>query len=1300
MRYPLPEAQRGLWYAQCIEPENASFNTGEYYTLRGELNRDAFIGAVNSAFVEADGFAVRVHDAALGPEIEMATAYAPVLEVFDCFDNGESYAHNVMRSDLATPIDLSMQSAVRSILFVVNEQHHIWYIRAHHVVTDGYAMRLIADRAADLYSSRLRGLTPVSRELVSYKATLEAEAAYASSNRSLEAKQYWRELLEPHVPAKTLVNGNAAASGYHIEADLLLSAQTCEVLRQVANGARVAWPDVVTAIFALWIERHTGGAVAVPAVASMQRVATANARVATMLMNVVPCPIEIDDSVAMSEFYKAVARRLRDVRKNAHYRGEQIRRDLAMLGGDNRIQGPLINILPFGDAPIFGSLEAEHTVIAPGPVDDLTLEVRGAADGTSLSMCFQANPALYSPNELAILARRFEVFFAAALAADSPSDIPTVTPTEQAELVQFSYGRAVKVDDVTLCDLAATTVSNCADDIALSDGNVSITWGEWDKITAASARMLAARGVKPESIVSVRMRRSVEQVLAIHSIVRAGGAWLPLDPDDPKSRISAITAAASPTVMIVNDEAHVEKDGGFATISAAELLSAVDSREFSDSSDYFPQPPSLDGAAYVIYTSGSTGAPKGVVVTHRAIVNRLLWMANEYSIKNTDRLLLKTPVTFDVSVWELALPLVTGASLTVAPDGAHRDPEALATCIRSADITVAHFVPSMLAAFLDEPSAVGLPWKKVIVSGEALSASLRDRFHSIHSAELHNLYGPTEAAIDVTNWSAAATDTSDPVPIGRPVWNVSTLVLDRAMRMVPAGVEGDLYLGGVQLAREYLARPDLTEKSFVDSQYGRVYRTGDRAVWRNDGALLYLGRDDDQVKLRGQRIEPAEIEHAVRGISGIHDVAVIVREDVPNDKRLVAYVVMGTNVELSTEAIRDVLMRVLPAHYVPSAIVEVEEFPVTRHGKLDRKRLPIPSYANVVAGRTSLTAVESIVAKHFRELLLPDSDDMLAAESDFFSLGGHSLLAVRLVHALRRDGYNVSLGSVFANSTIQAIASCIDTNGAEVGENDRDGLGVMFPFTQYATGAIPLFCIHPAGGLAWCYRPLASRLQNVADVIGIQSRGLNANATMPASLSDLASDYLGVMRSIQSSGPLYLLGWSIGGVIAHEIGVQLERAGEEVGGVVMLDAFPADRWRNASEPDEAEALRALLLIAGVDPTGIPSEHRGSRVAVRKLLESRNHPLAAMSPDAFDGIVRSVLHNNRLVRSHRHGVLASGITYFRADLEHDTNGPSPYEWQPYVKGAIDVHNVTAKHSDMCGDRVSAIVAEHILASRGV
>ncbi|WP_143265085.1 non-ribosomal peptide synthetase, partial [Amycolatopsis lexingtonensis] len=569
----------------------------------------------------------------------------------------------------------------------------------------------------------------------------------------------------------------------------------------------------------------------------------------------------------------------------------------------------------------------------------------------------------------------------------------------------------------TLTRLLAEQAARTPDATALVFEGESLTYRELHERAGRLANLLVERGVGPGVLTGVCADRSLELVIALLGVLKAGGAYVPLDPDYPADRLAYMVADSAAPVVLT--QTHHEDLFDAETI----LLDAVDLTAYPATA---PEPAtSTKDLAYAIYTSGSTGRPKGVLVPHEGIVNRLAWTQAEYGLTAGDRVLQKTPSSFDVSVWEFFWPLLTGATLVVARPGGHRDPAYLAGLIRAERITTVHFVPSMLQAFLLDPAAAtctGL--RRVLCSGEALPAELQARFFAtLPGVELHNLYGPTEASVDVTYW---ACDPGQPsVPIGRPVWNTRTYVLDARLEPVAPGEAGELYLAGIQLARGYHGRPGLTSERFVASPFEpgeRLYRTGDLARWDETGALHYLGRTDHQVKIRGLRVELGEIEAVLDRQPGVGGSCVLAREDRAGDQRLVGYLVPDGTPDLGT--LRAALAENLPEYMVPAAFVVLDELPLTPSGKLDRKALPAPDWAAARTGRAPRTPREAALCNLFSEILGVDG---VGIDDGFLTLGGHSLLAAKLVSGIRATlGLEAAIGDVFRAPTPAGLAELLE----------------------------------------------------------------------------------------------------------------------------------------------------------------------------------------------------------------------------------------------------------------------------------
>ncbi|HEL5311120.1 TPA: enterobactin synthase subunit F [Stenotrophomonas maltophilia] len=1225
----LTEAQTGLWFAQRLAPDNPSFNTAHAVWIDGPLDVTAFVAAADQAAFEAQAFALRFAEGADGQPLQWYDpAHVPLLSVRDVSAEADAAAaaRSLMHADRLSPVDPARDRISQQMLLELGGQRWVWYLRVHHLAADGYGMALFTDRVCALYAGRM------GEPLPGLAGVLADDAAYRADPRRALAGQWWREHMQG-APAGVGLAGTLAASDDALRWVQPLDAAFREQLLQASVRWLQPWPDVLAALSAEYLRRMSAADEVVLGVPYMGRLGNASARVPAMVMNVLPLRVAAGEG-SVEAFTRGLGLQLSQGRKHGRYRGEQLRRDLGLVGAQQRLHGSLVNVQPFYRPLALADVQATLEVLCTGPVDDLTLGFRG--DGQALlDQEIEANPALYSREDVEAHAARLLHFVSAALQADDIAAVPLATPKEAQQVLQEFNATAHALPETTLVELLQQGMDRDPHAPALVFGDAALDYATLEARSFALAAQLRAMDVGPGSVVAVALPRSLELVIALVAVLRAGAAYLPLDLAHPDERLARIFASAQPVCVLAAAEDSARMAG--VPVLAPEQWTALSfAAPWAD--------PAPSDAAYVIYTSGSTGEPKGVVIEHRAIVNRLLWMREHYSIRADDRVLQKTPATFDVSVWEFFLPLLCGATLMVAGPDAHRDPTELARLIRGHGITTAHFVPSMLDAFLAAPASAGLQLRRVFTSGEALDASLRDRFHGRVQAELHNLYGPTEAAVDVSYWPASAQDRSRPVPIGFPVWNTRLYVLDARMQPVPIGVAGDLYLGGVQLARGYLGRDDLTTERFLADPFlpgERIYRTGDVARWRRDGAVEYLGRSDHQVKLRGLRIELGEIEAALRELPGMERVEVLRRQDAPGDARLVAYVPTAL---ADAVMLRSHLATRVPDYMVPSAFVGVDHWPVTANGKLDRNALPKPPQLEV-AGLAPRTPLEQELALLFAQALGREAP--VAVDADFFSLGGDSLSAVHLLLAIeQRWRCDLGLGALFAQPTVAALAVRI----AEPPALADHALGPVIALAATdAAGPTPLFVLHPAGGIAWNYRTLARALQPARPVYGLQSPALDARLPLPSSIEAMANDYVQRVVALQPKGPVHLLGWSVGGILAQAMAVRLHEIGREVGELVLLDAYPSECWRAEPEPDAIGALRALLAIAGHDPDAHPE--LDSRERILAFLRRGGSALGSLPDVVLDGVVRAVTGTNRLIREHIHQPFDGTLVHVRAGRDH-------------------------------------------------
>lgn len=1119
-------------------------------------------------------------------------------------------------------------------------------------------------------------------------------------------------------------------------------------LREAVTG--MPWTHAVAVTVADYLAAMTGSREAVLGIPLMNRAGRTALRSVSTQVNVLPLRLPVEPGRDVAELARDLDERLGAVRRHQRWRAERLGR-----GAGARPGGPTtavqLNLKPFDTELRFGGLTGRVRYVAAGPVHDLEVTAYLDQGSGTLHLDLDAASALHDlasarAHHARLLARLADLAGRPDPAATPLGGLPVATRGELAELAAWN-ATARDLPETTLTGLLAAQAARTPHAPALRADGLTLTYAELAGRAAAVGDGLTAAGIGPGDTVAVLAPRGAELVIALLGTLAAGAAYLPLDPEHPDARLTGLLADSGARALLTVAAERTRADavtaaggppvtevGPGAPVAAAACASRGDAGASGEDADASPQPapagargmrpgdrgrpPRPDDPAYVIYTSGSTGTPKGVVVPHRGIVNRLLWMQHAYGLTPADRVLQKTPATFDVSVWEFFWPLITGAVLVVARPGGHRDPEYLADLIRREGVTTAHFVPSMLGVFLAEDAtrATAGTLRRVLCSGEALPADAVEAFaRHLPGVELHNLYGPTEASVDVTWWDCLGPSRLGMVPIGRPIWNTRVAVLDAAGRELPPGGLGELHLGGVQLATGYLGRPELTAERFpvlpaaiAGAPPGsRWYRTGDLARWRrlgaDDAVLEYCGRTDHQVKIRGQRIELGEVEAALAGLPGVAAATVLALPDAAGDLRLVGYAVLAEDAVLTERAtagsqepaaLRARLAAILPPAMVPAQVVILDRMPVGAHGKLDRSALPAPSVPE--GTREAVLAADPVT-----ELALSVAAEVLGLPSvdpdqGFFDLGGDSLKAARLVSRLRAAcDAELTLASVFAAPD---LGSLLAPRG-----RDGDALGVRLRLRDRGEPGV-VVCLHPAGGLSWCYAGLLPHLRDTA-VYGLQSpvfteggRGSPGDPVAPDDLASLARRYAAEVADLAQGRPVRLVGWSVGGVLAHAVAAELQTtAPGQVTRVLLLDAYPASVWHGRPEPHDHEAWAALLTMGGLDGDALVSEAAASGVVldeswVAERLRGAHRAMATLPAEVLSAVPGLVRRHAAGMRRHRPPLLDADVIVVEAAAERRDARFDPQAWGPHVGGRVEVVRLDLRHPELVSAEALRMAAE--------
>ncbi|WP_299002045.1 non-ribosomal peptide synthetase [uncultured Shewanella sp.] len=1215
---PTLPLQSGLLFHAQVADEESQYSFTSRLTLKGEINLPQLQEAVAHILVKYPQLAAQFDIELTGKPLqliptmtlEQARCYCPISTKDFSAISDESKQQALLSFTMAEAYrnfglgsDNNVKAANEGRLFFITlikmyDEEYELVITAHHLIIDGWSTPILL---RDLFN------TYQDIESLSLNTNTYQDVVYQMANRATqEAKAQWKSALENVSP--TILYSNTNQESFKVaELHESLGTELTAAVNQFCQQHGVTLNTLIQGVWGAHLGAMTGRNNVVfgsPVSGRFSDISGVDEQVG-LFSNTLPVNINFNaDDTFLAQLMKLQAQQITLMPYDCLGLGEIQR----LIDVDNLFDTLLVvENYPVQETLLtqsFKGVSIEHVENKGYTHYPLTILV---LPGNDIRVLFEYRGKVHEAERLA---KRF-IQIIKQVVSDPSITLAQLSMQTEADisLIKTANNTDIALPNNSLRGLLRKQAEKSPLSIALKDRHQTLTYQEVrNLVEKVSLGLLSCRANSPHNnrsdnkhddtipagIVGVAIPRSCELSIALQSVIEIGAAYLPLDSSYPNERLAMMLSDANIDTLIITQEQFSRfSEKAFSqlpmNVISIEQLMQTTTINNSFITEHKLREVAPSDAAYVIYTSGSTGRPKGVVVSNQAIVNRLLWMQDEYCLSSSDVVLQKTPSSFDVSVWEFFWPLIQGACLYMAPPEVHRDPEALLNIIVSEHITTLHFVPSMLAAFLDNVKdsdylpQINSSIKNVFCSGEALSIALTEQFQSLCLAPLHNLYGPTEAAVDVTYYEAKKAIGKDlqGVPIGAPVWNTQLRILDHQLRAVGVECVGELYLTGCQLASGYLNRPELTADRFVADPFAhgqRMYRTGDIAKWLPDGNLLYLGRTDDQLKIRGLRVEIGEIEQALLQLKPIKHAAVHARalshslrtNQLEDNRQLVGYYIkeigqQDEEYQINHEQMLAELSLSLPAHMVPVALVEVSSFPLSANGKLDKKSLPDPKLETDPSNREPSAGAETIIAQTFKRLL---NVEHVSAQDSFFNLGGHSLMAMKLAAELRSKlELPVSVGQIMVSPTVEGLAEVLVDETLRH-DPEKAGFGHILPIRQGQ--GLPLICINPGSGFSWQYTGIPKYLNGDYPIIGLQSPRPNGAVAVSVDMNAAIEHYYALLKRVQPEGPYRFLGYSFGGTVAMALAAKLESQAEQVSFVGLLDTYPPEgqEWKR---PTEAEA---------------------------------------------------------------------------------------------------------------------------------
>ncbi|KEO84021.1 non-ribosomal peptide synthetase [Tumebacillus flagellatus] len=1321
-RYPMSHAQQRLFFLQSLNPEDITYNMPSLLELEGELNHAALVRAFEQVIarhdvlratyeMEGEAFFQRVHPP--------APLECPLVDLSGSSeDEQEAIVWKHFHEESQKPFDLTAGPLVRLMVFRLGPSRHRMLFVLHHIMIDFWSFGVLTRELQALYAAACAGepaaLPPLPLQYTDY-ASWQNQRLHDGT--LLQAEQYWLETLGTDLPELDLPTDHVRPSVMTAAGDqvrITLDTRLTSKLQALTTQGDATLFMVLLAGVSLLLSRLSGQRDLVIGTPEAGRNLLEVEGLIGLFANTLPLRIRLAQGHSFFELLEIVKASALQAYEHHEYPFDQMVELINPVRDMSRT--PIFSVL----FQVFRAGEERFQETTAGlrmrPVDlevtavkqDLQVEFVELPDTLECRLTYRTD--LFEKTTIERWLQHL-VNLLEQIADQPDAAVDKLSLLREAEkrhmIHEFNKTDVELRKELVAYELVEEQVDRTPDAIALIGEHETLTYREFDARVNSLAHYLRAQGAGPEVRVGMYLERSVEMVITVHAILKAGGVYVPLDINHPSERLYSVLEGASLALVVTTERLQgvfAESNVGLVVLDSAQhrWMEMPSSRP-----ERVVEPNHL---VYMFHTSGSTGVPKGVMNEHFAFCTMLQWLYEAFPLTDQDRVLFKTHHTFDVSTWELFLPLLRGAALVVARHDGHRDPEYLTQVVQEQQITWICFVPSALQIQLEqEDFKLCDSLKTVVTIGENLTAQVQERFYqTFATAELHNLYGPTEASVHATAWLCQRGDTRRYVPIGDPISNAKIYILDENREPAPFGLVGELFIGGDIVGRGYNNLEELTAQRFVQDPFAskpgaRMYQTGDLVRRHPDGTIEYVTRADNQVKLRGFRIELGEIESALLNHPDVQQVSVLVRKE-DGFESLAAYVVLEPDRPQETQPLRDWLSSKLPEYMVPSYFVLLPELPLNAIQKLDRKALlAIPLENHSVSAQqyaAPRSAAERELVRIFENVLRVEP---VGVHHDFFELGGNSMRVLGVLGAMQQVfQVKFSVAGVYQRPTVAKLAEWVEetlqANTSRPQELLRDGALLI----QQGTGTRPpLFFVHGQGGGISSFFPLAKALGPEETVYGLQGFGYESGVAPYDSMTEIAKRYVEEIRRLQPEGPYRIYGWSFGGTVAFEMARCLEQQGQRIEILGLFDAIPMDQPGDLRERrawTEMDVLRFTLVDLGLDTSVLDErdEEQAFDYVTEQMVLAGRFPAGA-SKESIRAQVQIMAAHGTASRFYRYeGPVRTDLHLFRVSemTAHAHPLVEPEDWAPRTDGSVYVYPVLGDHNSMLDVQYLSVLVERM------